>query len=164
MKLVFKWPNKFKSWILSSLWPTSQNDLDLWYSCTMYLHVPIYMNASSNFEIIGCNSFRNCFSLAHVLTPKWSWRKIGQGQPSVIISRILVILAYRMLHIKFQVHRSLGSGEECFFIFTIYGHCGNIGHVTQTIWITFRTPIPGGLMRIWLESALWFQRRSRLKF
>ena len=35
-----------------------------------------------------------------------------------------------MLHAKFQDHRTFGSGEESF---TIYGHCGHIGHVTETI-------------------------------
>ena len=39
-----------------------------------------------------------------------------------------------MLHTKFQGHRSSSSGEEDFFkIFTIYGHGGHVGHVTQTI-------------------------------
>ena len=36
-----------------------------------------------------------------------------------------------MLHAKFQDHRTSGYGEEVFFkIFTIYGHCGHLGHVT----------------------------------
>ena len=39
-----------------------------------------------------------------------------------------------MLHTKFQGHRSSGSGEEDFFkVFTIYGHGGHVGHVTQII-------------------------------
>ena len=48
-----------------------------------------------------------------------------------------------MLHIKFQVHRSSGSGEEVFFkVFTIYGHGGHVGHVTQLICINFHSFSP----------------------
>ena len=42
---------------------------------------------------------------------------MGQGQPRVIIGIILVVLAYAMLHTKFQGHRSIGSGEEDFLRF-----------------------------------------------
>ena len=39
-----------------------------------------------------------------------------------------------MMHTKFQGHRPFGSGEEDFFkVFTIYGNCGHLGHVTRTI-------------------------------
>ena len=45
-----------------------------------------------------------------------------------------------MLHTKFQVHRSITLGEEDFFkVFTIYGHGGNVGHVTQLICINFHS-------------------------
>ena len=44
-----------------------------------------------------------------------------------------------MLHAKFQDHRTSGSGE---FFFTIYGHGGHLGHVTWTIKINFRSPLP----------------------
>ena len=37
-----------------------------------------------------------------------------------------------MLHTKFQGHRLLGSRERRFSkVFTIYGHGGHLGHVTQ---------------------------------
>ena len=46
-----------------------------------------------------------------------------------------------MLHTKFQGHWSIGSGEEDFFkVFTIYGHGGHVGHVTQLIYINFTFP------------------------
>ena len=35
-----------------------------------------------------------------------------------------------MLHAKFKYPRPLGSGEEDFKVFTIYGHGGHLGHVT----------------------------------
>ena len=48
-----------------------------------------------------------------------------------------------MLHAKFQDQRTSGSGEEDFFkVFTIYGHGGQLGHVTWTIYINFRSPFP----------------------
>ena len=50
----------------------------------------------------------------------WPWRKMGQGQPRVIIWTTLVELSYTMLHTKFQGHRSIGSGEEDFLRFLPY--------------------------------------------
>ena len=64
----------------------------------------------------------------------WPWRKIGQGQPSVIIWIILVVLTYTMLHTKFQVHWSW----EDFSTFLPFRH-GVLGHVTRTVWTTFRS-------------------------
>ena len=47
-----------------------------------------------------------------------------------------------MLHTKSQGHRPSGSGEEDFLrVFTIYGRGGHLGHVTNTIWTNFRSPI-----------------------
>ena len=43
-----------------------------------------------------------------------------------------------MLHIKFQGHQSIASGEEDFFkVFTIYGHGSHVSHVAQLICIYF---------------------------
>ena len=39
-------------------------------------------------------------------------RKIGQGQPRVIIYINFVELESLMLHVKFQDHRISGSGED----------------------------------------------------
>ena len=47
-----------------------------------------------------------------------------------------------MLHAKFQDHRTSGSGEDFLKVFTIYGHGGNLGHVTWTIYINFGYPFP----------------------
>ena len=48
-----------------------------------------------------------------------------------------------MLHAKFQDHRTSGSREEDFFkVFTIYWHGGQLGHVTWTTYINFRSPFP----------------------
>ena len=48
-----------------------------------------------------------------------------------------------MLHIKFRENRPAGSGEEDFLIFfSIYGHGGHLGHVTQMPRTNFRSPYP----------------------
>ena len=49
-----------------------------------------------------------------------------------------------MLHTKIQGHRSIGSVEEEDFlkVFTIYGHGGHAGHVTQLICISFHSNSP----------------------
>ena len=48
-----------------------------------------------------------------------------------------------MLHIKFQGHWSLGSGEEDFFkVLSIYGHGGHVGHVTHLICVNFHSNSP----------------------
>ena len=44
-----------------------------------------------------------------------------------------------MLHTKFQGERPFGSEEEDF---TIYGQGGHLGHVTRTVLINVRSPIP----------------------
>ena len=46
-----------------------------------------------------------------------------------------------MLHTKFRGNWPAGSGEEDFFkVFTIYGHGGHLGHVTQMPRTNFRSP------------------------
>ena len=51
------------------------------------------------------------------------------GQPRIIISTILVVLAH-----KFLGHRSIGSGVEDFLnCFTIFGRGGHVGNVNRTI-------------------------------
>ena len=43
-----------------------------------------------------------------------------------------------MLCVKFQDHRTSGSGEEDFLkVFTIYGHGGHLCHLTCIIYINF---------------------------
>ena len=42
----------------------------------------------------------------------WPCRKIGQGQPRVIISTNLVVHEHSMLHTKFQGNPRFGSGED----------------------------------------------------
>ena len=48
-----------------------------------------------------------------------------------------------MLHTKIQDHVSIGSGQEFFKgIFTIYGHGGHVGQLTQLIFIDFHSSSP----------------------
>ena len=76
-------------------------------------------NASSNFETQGCNEFQKIDNF-YFFPYKWPWRKMGQGQPRVIIWTTLAVLPYMMLHTKFQGHWSIGSGEEDFLRFLPY--------------------------------------------
>ena len=41
----------------------------------------------------------------------WTYRKIGQGQPRVIWTN-MIVLEHPMLHTKFQGHQPFGSGED----------------------------------------------------
>ena len=48
-----------------------------------------------------------------------------------------------MLHTKFRENRPAGSGEADFYrVFTIYGHGGHLGHVTNMTRIKFLSPYP----------------------
>ena len=50
----------------------------------------------------------------------WPCRKIGQGQPRVIIWANLVVLKHPMMHTKIQGHWPFGSGEEDYFRLLLY--------------------------------------------
>ena len=54
-----------------------------------------------------------------------------------------------MLHTKFCENHPAGSGEDFLRVFTIYGHGGHLGHVTQVPQTNFRSP---------------YQRRLHIKF
>ena len=45
-----------------------------------------------------------------------------------------------MLHTKFRENQPAGSGEDYERGFTIYGHGGHLGHVTQMLQTNFRSP------------------------
>ena len=69
-----------------------------------------------------------------------------------------------MLLTKFQGHRSSGSGEEDFFkVFTIYGHGGHVGHVTQLICINFHSYSPSSFhMNFGSNRPIVFQKKQVL--
>ena len=68
----------------------------------------------------------------------WPWRKKGQGQPRFIICVNLVGLTFHMLNTKSQGHWSFGPIEEDIYrVFTLYGHCGHLGHVAINICYQF---------------------------
>ena len=67
--------------------------------------------------IIDDNSFRkiHCFTFfpyKSIRDQIWPCRKVGQGQPRIIIYINFVELESPMLHAKFQDYRTSGSGEE----------------------------------------------------
>ena len=47
-----------------------------------------------------------------------------------------------MLHTKFRGNQPAGSGEEFLRVFTIYGHGGQIGHVTRILSSDFHCLVP----------------------
>ena len=47
-----------------------------------------------------------------------------------------------MLQTKFRGNRSAGSGEDFCRVFTIYGHCGHLGHVTSIMSSDFYFLVP----------------------
>ena len=110
--------------------------------------------ASTNFDITDYNSFWKirCSTFWDQI---WPWRKIGKGQPMVIIWANLVVLEHPMLHTKFRSHRPFGSRED-FLMFLPYMGMAAI----LVIWPwpfeqTFVPPSHGD--SIW--SAQWFLRR-----
>ena len=77
------------------------------------------------FQIIDDNSFWkiHCFIFfpyKSVRDQIWPCRKIGQGQPRVIIGANLVVHEHSMMHTKIQGHRPFGSGKEDFLRFLPY--------------------------------------------
>ena len=99
---------------MDNLGPRSRNDLDLQYS-----HIFIYsircllqLTFRSLAAIVSEKSTVFTFPIVKPKLPNLTLRKIGQGQPSVIICINLVELESLMLHAKFQDHRTSGSGEE----------------------------------------------------
>ena len=86
-----------------------------------YIHVapgqglttPTGRNFYVNRNILSLWSFvASCKKIS--LDQIWTCRKIGQGQPRVIIYIDFVELESPMIHAKFQDHRTSGSGEEDF--------------------------------------------------
>ena len=71
-----------------------------------------------------------------------------------------------MLHTKFQGHQSIGSGEEDFFKnFTIYGHGGHVGHVTQIIYVKILFPFSLKLSyEPWFQITQLFLRKTSFNF
>lgn len=63
-------------------------------------------------RFLGCNSLKNIFTVFNTKDQIWYLRKIGQGQPKIIILTILVVLVYPVLRTKFQRHLFIGSREE----------------------------------------------------
>ena len=53
-----------------------------------------------------------------------------------------VVLQTLMLYAKFQGNWPSGSGEEFFKVLSIFEHGGQLGHVTEIVYINFRSPFP----------------------
>ena len=105
------------------------------------------------------------------VTEIWPCRKIGQGQPRVIIWTNYDGQESSMLHTKFCGNQSTSSGEEDFWrVFTIYGHGGHLGNVTTIVSIYFHFLVPESLhikfgfdwpSGFWEEPVLIFKCKWR---
>ena len=117
------------------------------------------------FQIIDDNSFWkiHCFTFflyKSIWDQIWPCRKIGQGQPRVIIWANLVVLKHPMMHTMIQGQWPFGSGEEDLFRFLPYMAMA----ASSIMWPgpSFPYPIEAPYV-IWLWLAQWFLRRRCLK-
>ena len=122
------------TWYLASIGPVVI-EKKKWMTLTFDIHTGscTQITTSTNFDIIDNTSYQNIhcfifFPYKSIMDQIWPCRKIGQGQPRVIIWTNLLVLEHPMLHTKSQG-------------FTIYGHGGHLGHVTWTVWTNVRSPI-----------------------
>ena len=108
-----------------------------------------YAEQAWKYITICCINYRPCRSIRKQV---WPYHKNGQGQPSVIIWTNLIVLEYRMLHIKFQCHQSLGSAEGDFLV------------VTRNVWNKIHPNTPWGLhMKFGFKRPSTFFRKKTFK-
>ena len=120
----------------------------------LYKHKP-FVSLVICCKFLPLNDFLTLFPYKSIRDQIWPFGKIGQGQPRVIIWTNYDGLKTPMLHTKPQGHLPFGSREEDFWrVFTIYGHGGHLGHVTQFPQTNFRSPIP---LRLHMKLGFdWF--------
>ena len=141
IKFGSKWPNHF--WekpvlIFKCKWPWAKVKKWPWPSILTYLH---YLNW---FQVTGCKSSEK--STVFTFYQIWPCRKIGPGQPTVIIWINYDGQESPMQHTKFRGNQSTGSREKDFWrVFTIYGHGGHLGNVTTIVSINFHFLVPESL-------------------
>ena len=94
-------------------------------ACKMWQRNFARRNAALTASIIDDNRFWkiHCFTFflyKSIRDQIWPCRKIGQGQPRVIIWANLVVPEHPMLHTMFQSHRPFGPRKEDFLRFLPY--------------------------------------------
>ena len=109
----------------------------------------------TNFHVVIKTTLITIFTMYLAFSHIWRCCQKGQGQPQVIIWKILVVLRYPTLHTKFQGH---WFWRWFLKVFTTNGHGGHLGHVTQLICINFHS-----YSLISFHMAPKFLRRSPLK-
>ena len=80
-------------------------------SCSHKLHLLIKTTFITNFQ---AKIFKTFHEILFYHFSILQCRKIGQGQPKVVVWTILVVLTYPMLHTEFQGNRLIDSGVENF--------------------------------------------------
>ena len=147
IKFIFDWPSGFwekpvLSFICNWLWVKVKK-----WPWPSYSHIFIILCnfRSQAAKVLKINSFH--FFLQKSLSYQiWPCRKIGQGQPRIIIWTNYDKQESSMLHTKFHGNRSTGSREEDFWrVLTIYGHGSHLGHVTSIMSINYHFLVPESL-------------------
>ena len=121
-----------------------------------------------HFDITDYNSFWkiHCFTFfpyKSMMDQIWHGRKIGQGQPRIIIWTNLV-LKYLLLHTKFQGHQPFGFGEDFLrFLQYIWAWRPSWSCDQDRLNNLSFPHLMEALYEIWLQLAQWFQRRRCMK-
>ena len=109
-------------WAWRPLWSCDQHHVNIYsFPCTQKLTYKIWLKMAHLFLRKANFKFPH-FSIEKPKLHVWPCRKIGQGQPRVIIWTNYDGKESLMLHTKFGGNRPIGSREEDFWqVFTIYG-------------------------------------------
>ena len=94
-----------------------------WVTLTFDIHIVSYTDLVNCIyqrwhhrllEFLKYPLFYLCLTYKSIREEIWPCRKIGQGEPSVIIWTNMIVFVHPILHTKFQGHRPFGSGDEVF--------------------------------------------------
>ena len=107
----------------------------------LYKHKP-FVTLVICCKFLPLNDFSKFSPYKSIRDQIWPCRKIGQGQPRVIIWTNYDGAQGPIATYQATGQWPFGSVEVFWRVFTIYGRGSHLGHVTQTPGINFRSPIP----------------------
>ena len=129
-KIWLKWPSGFletKVLIFICKCPGAKDKKWHWPSILTYFHKFNKMSAPTNFQVTGCNRFSekiHCFHFfflqKSLCYQSWPCRKIGQGQPRVIIGQTIMGWSPRCYIPSFVEIGPPVSGKKIFWVFLPY--------------------------------------------
>ena len=150
----------------SERYPTMPPGLALWLTliCSNYPCLEHLFMVQKVFEPLKLGLY--FFPYKNLSDKIWPWHKIGQGQPRIIIWISYTLPTFPVLHTMFHCNWPTGPGEEDFWsVFTIYGRCSHLGHVTKTICLHFLKCAPK-IFKWYLVSnnSTVLRKKARFKF